>query len=408
MRLARRWLAASAMVGTRGGMQLGRILGIQIRFDYSWLFIVLLLTWSLTSAFRVWHPDWTAATALATAFVASMLFFASVLAHELAHAVVARRFGVPVRSITLFLFGGISDIEHEPPSPKAEFWTAIVGPITSIALGVFFLVLGALVIRVPGEVTSPSAALAASPSPAVTLLLWLGPMNILVGLFNLIPGFPLDGGRMLRAGLWWLTRDLRTATRWSAAMGQGIGWSFVLLGVAIAFGARVPIFGRGIVAGLWLAFIGWFLSAAAGQTWQRQVVHDVLEGIPVARLMRSVGSTVSEGMTLADLVDRWLLPSEERAFAVGGPDGRLRGMVTFADVRRVPRDVWAETSVGEVMTPAERLVTVSPYEDGADALEKLSPIEVSQLPVIDEAQHLVGMLRLRDLHRYVELRTARS
>lgn len=255
---------------------------------------------------------------------------------------------------------------------------------------------------------TPATALAASPSPAVTLLLWLGPMNVLVGLFNLIPGFPLDGGRVLRAGLWAMTRDLRVATRWAAGIGQGIGWLFVLLGVAIAFGARVPPFGRGVVPGLWLAFIGWFLSSAAGQTWQRQLVHDVLEGVSVARLMRSAGPTVGEATTVANLVDRWFLPSEDRAFAVGGPDGRLRGMVTFADVRRVPRDLWAETSVATVMTPAERVVTVSPYEDGADALEKLSPMEVSQLPVVDAEHHLVGMLRLRDLHRYVELQSARA
>ena len=396
------------MAGTRGGMRLGSILGIQIRFDYSWLFIVVLLTWSLASAFRVWHPDWTVATVLTTALAGSLLFFASVVAHELAHAIMSEHFGVPVRSITLFLFGGISDIEHEPPSPKAEFWTAIVGPITSIVLGIGFLVLGVLATRGSWAGMTPATALAASPSPAVTLLLWLGPMNVLVGLFNLIPGFPLDGGRVLRAGLWAMTRDLRVATRWAAGIGQGIGWLFVLLGVAIAFGARVPPFGRGVVPGLWLAFIGWFLSSAAGQTWQRQLVHDVLEGVSVARLMRSAGPTVGEATTVADLVDRWFLPSEDRAFAVGGPDGRLRGMVTFADVRRVPRDLWAETSVATVMTPAERVVTVSPYEDGADALEKLSPMEVSQLPVVDAEHHLVGMLRLRDLHRYVELQSARA
>jgi Zn-dependent protease/CBS domain-containing protein len=390
------------------GVQLGKIFGIEIGFDYSWLFIVFLMTWSLASAFMVWHPDWATGTAIGTAFIASMLFFFSVLLHELAHSIVARRFGVPVRSITLFLFGGISDIERDPPSPKAEFWIAVVGPITSIVLGVGFLYLAVLVTRAPGTGPDPAAALAGSPSPAVTLLLWLGPINILVGIFNLIPGFPLDGGRILRSALWAATNDLRAATRWASAVGQAIGWIFVFLGVAIAFGARVPFFGRGVVAGLWLAFIGWFLSAAAAQSWQRQLVHDMLQGIPVARLMRAVASIVPEQTTVADLVDRWLLPGEERAFPVAGSDGRLRGMVTFADVRRVPRDAWSGVQVADVMTPAARVVTVSQYEDGADALDKLAKIDVSQLPVVDSGQRLVGMLRLRDLHRFIELHAQSS
>jgi Zn-dependent protease/CBS domain-containing protein len=396
------------MASVRGrpesGIRLGKIHGIEIGFDYSWLFIVLLMTWSLASAFLGWHPDWSALTAVVTALLASLLFFASVLVHELAHSVVAQHFGVPVRRITLFLFGGISDIEHEPPSPKAEFWTAIVGPIASIALGIAFLLLASVVAPAPPPPTpNPADALASSPSPALTLLLWLGPINILVGLFNLIPGFPLDGGRVLRSALWAATHDLRAATRWAAASGQAIGWIFVFLGVAIAFGARVPFFGRGVVAGLWLAFIGWFLSSAAAQTWQRQLVHDILGGTPVSRLMRPVIHPVPEDATVAELVDRWLLPGEERAFPVGVQGGRLMGMVTFADVRRVPRAEWAETRVGEVMTPGEKVVTASPFEDSADALDKLAQLDVSQLPVVDGARRLVGMLRLRDLHRFIEL-----
>jgi Zn-dependent protease/CBS domain-containing protein len=389
--------------GSRGGVQLLRIAGIQIGFDYSWLFIVVLMTWSLTSAFGTWHADWTAWTSLATAFVAAMLFFASVVLHELAHSLVARRFGVPVKSITLFLFGGISDIEHEPPSPVAEFWTAIVGPLTSIALGLIFLYLAALTTH--GTSTDSTLGLASSTSPAETLLLWLGPINILVGIFNLIPGFPLDGGRILRSALWSATRDLRAATRWSAAIGQAIGWVLVFLGVAIAFGAHVPFLGRGVVGGLWLAFIGWFLSSAAAQTWQRQIIHDILRGIPVARLLRLVGATVPPETSVADLVDHWLLSSEERAFPVVGSDGSLRGIVTFADVRRVPRSAWPTTPIRDVMTPVERVVTATQHEDSADALEKLARLEVSQLPVVDSGRRIVGMLRLRDIHRFLELHT---
>lgn len=179
-------------------VRIGRIFGIRIGFDYSWLFIVVLLTWSLTAAFSRWHPGWAPATALATALVAALLFFGSVLLHELAHSLVAKRFGIPVESITLFLFGGVSNIEREPPSAKAEFWTAIVGPLTSIALGIVLLALGSTITSSPGAALADPYAAIRHLDPVESLLMWLGPINIIVGVFNLIPGFPLDGGRLLQ------------------------------------------------------------------------------------------------------------------------------------------------------------------------------------------------------------------
>ena len=227
------------MNGARG-MKLGRVLGIDIAFDYSWLFIVVLMTWSLAVSFRRWHPGWSTALSLFTALAAALLFFASVLLHELAHSIVARRFGVPVHSIVLFLFGGVSNIERDPPSAKAEFLIAAVGPLTSIILGFVLLAVASVVTGVSSGAALDPAALLAQLGPAQTLLMWLGPINIVVGVFNLIPGFPLDGGRILRSILWGTTHDLHSATRWAAAVGQGIGWLFVFLGVAIAFGANVP------------------------------------------------------------------------------------------------------------------------------------------------------------------------
>ncbi len=388
------------MNGGSHAVRLGRVFGIEIGFDYSWLFIVFLLTWSLASTFAHWHPDWSGAASLGVALVAALLFFLSVVLHELAHSLVARTFGVPVRNITLFLFGGVSNIEREPPSPKAEFLTAVVGPLTSIVIGIVLLAIGSAAVDVPFGTTSGSVL--SHLGPGETLLLWLGPINLLVGVFNLIPGFPLDGGRILRSILWAATRNLHDATRWASAVGQAIGWLFVFLGVAIAFGAYVPFFGRGLVSGLWLAFIGWFLSSAAAQTWRRQLVHEILEGVTVARLMRAVHGVVPETTDVASFVDHWLMRSEQTAFAVVDEPGRVSGIVTLADVRGVPRDAWADMRVSRIMTPRDRMVVTSPTEGVSEALEKLMRADVGQLPVLD-GERLVGMRHRTDVARWIEL-----
>jgi Zn-dependent protease/predicted transcriptional regulator len=389
------------MNGTSHAVRIGRIFGIDIGFDYSWLFIVFLLTWSLASTFAHLHPDWSGVLCLGIALLAALLFFLSVVLHELAHSLVARAFGVPVRNITLFLFGGVSNIEREPPSPKAEFLTAIVGPLTSIAIGIVLLLIGTAAVHVPYEATT-SASVLSRLGPGETLVLWLGPINLLVGIFNLIPGFPLDGGRVLRSILWAITGSLHDATRWASAVGQAIGWLFVFLGVAMAFGAYVPFFGRGLVSGLWLAFIGWFLSSAASQTWRRQLVHEILEGVTVSRLMRPVHDVVPETTDVAGFVDRWLMKSEQAAFVVYDAAGRVSGIVTMADVRGVRRDAWPDMRIAEIMTPRDRLVVASPSEDATEALEKLMRADVGQLPVLD-GERLVGMLLRNDVARWIEL-----
>lgn len=388
------------MNGSGHSVRLGRVFGIEIGFDYSWLFIVFLLTWSLASTFVHLHPDWTVVASIAVALLAALLFFLSVVLHELAHSLVARAFGVPVRNITLFLFGGVSNIEREPPSPKAEFLTAIVGPLTSIVIGIVLLVIGSAALDVPFG--STKAAVLERLGPGETLLLWLGPINLLVGLFNLIPGFPLDGGRVLRSILWATTHNLHDATRWASAVGQAIGWLFVFLGVSIAFGVYVPFFGRGLVSGLWLAFIGWFLSSAAAQTWRRQLVHEILDGVSVSRLMRPVQDVVPETADVAVFVDRWLMRSEQSAFVVVDDVGHVRGIVTLADVRGAPRDAWGQLRVSQIMTPRDRTVVTSPAEGLSEALEKLMRANVGQLPVLD-GERLVGMLHRTDVARWIEL-----
>lgn len=256
------------------GFHLGKWFGIDIEVDWSWVFIFLLMTWNLTSAFTAWHPDWPPAEALAVAGTASVLFFLCIVLHELAHSLVARRFGLRVRSITLFLFGGVSNIEREPSSARAEFFTAIVGPLTSLALGAVFLVLaGALASASMQGVDDVTRAIA-HLGPAATLLAWLGPVNVGIGIFNLLPAFPLDGGRVFRSAIWAASGDVRFSTRAASAVGQAIAWLLIVSGIAMAFGARVPLLGSGVTNGLWLAFVGWFLHNGAAQAYRRLAIDD--------------------------------------------------------------------------------------------------------------------------------------
>jgi Zn-dependent protease len=388
------------MNGTQG-LRVGRLFGIDLTIDYSWLFIFVLMAWNLTAAFTHWHPDWSMAVSLGIGVLAALLFFASVVLHELAHSLVARWYGVPVRRITLFLFGGVSNIEREPPSAGAEFATAVVGPLTSIALGIALLFIGGLLVGASTEGYADPRTIASQLGPGESLLMWLGPINIIVGIFNLIPAFPLDGGRILRSILWAATKSLHTATRWASGIGQGIGWLFIVTGIAMAFGANVPFFGRGLVGGLWLAFIGWFVNAAAAQSYRRLLTHEVVEGIPVSRLMRTSQPSLRADLDVATLVTDIFMRSEERSFPVFDEE-RFVGIVSLSDVRKAPREAWTHTRVADIMTPFDQLVMTTPNEGLDVALDKLAQVDVSQLPVVVEGR-FVGLLMRRDIARWLEL-----
>jgi Zn-dependent protease/CBS domain-containing protein len=384
------------------GVHIGRIFGINIQIDWSWIFIFLLVTWSLAvGLFPSWHPDWSPALSWVVALSASILFFASVLIHELAHSLVAKAKGLPVRRIILFLFGGVSNIEREPPSPKAEFIITIVGPVTSLALGAFFLMLSRFSIGDLSTVLPESSEMVSQLSPLSTLLLWLGSINILLGIFNLIPGFPLDGGRVLRSLLWMATGSLRKATRWASGTGQAIAWIFIVTGVVMIFGARIPFFGTGLINGLWLILIGWFLNGAAIAGYRQIVIRDLLEDVPVERLMRSEVPVVPPDLSVSDLVYQWIIGTDERAFPVLAGE-RLVGLVCLEDARKLPREAWNSTTVEQIMTRAEQLDVVSPREDANEAFEKLTRRDVRQVPVIQDG-HLVGLLRRRDIVKWLQL-----
>ena len=362
-----------------------------------WLILV-----SLGSGlFPARHPDWTGLMSWAMAAVAAVLFLLSILAHELSHALVGRATGVPVAGITLFMFGGVARMRGEPPSPKAELLMTVVGPLTSLAIGVLATVWGA---AMAGPVVlDPQDPLRAfqDANPVATVLLWLGPINIIIALFNLVPGFPLDGGRILRAALWAATGDLTKATRWAAMVGQAFALLLVVAGISMIFGVSVPFFGRGLVSGLWIAFIGWFLHGAAAASYSQLLVRDLLDGVPVSRLMQHRPATVDPGLPVAALVDGYLMATDQRAFPVID-EGGVVGIVTLDDVRRLPRDEWASKKVRDIMVPAPALVTVGPGDDAALALDRLTLRDVEQLPVVVEGR-LVGLLRRRDILRCLEL-----
>ena len=393
-----------AEVKMRSGFKVGTLFGISIHVDWSWVLIFLLVTWNLAGAvFPSLHPDWSIGMNIALGVAASLLFFISILLHELAHSLVAKARGLPVRRITLFFFGGVSNIEREPPSPFTEFLMAIVGPLTSLLLGFGFIWLGRQNIPEMDNALSRPAQLLRGLDPLSTMLLWLGPINILLGLFNLIPGFPLDGGRVLRAILWALTKDFRRATRWATIVGQAVGWLMILAGVAMVFGATVPILGSGTLNGMWLAFIGWFLVQAASQSYQLVVVEDMLEGVPITRLMREPAPAVPPDLPISALVYDHIMQGDDRAFPVVEAD-RLLGVVYIENLRELNRSAWDQTTVRQVMVPQNELEIVTPREDAMDAFQKLTQREMRQIPVVQNGK-LVGMLRRRDILRWLQVRS---
>lgn len=386
------------------GLRIGRLFGINIYLDWSWAVIFLLITWSLAvGVFPAWHPEWTPALSLTVAIAAALLFFVSILLHELSHSLVAKARGLPVRRITLFLFGGVSNIEREPETPKTEFLMAIVGPLTSLLLGVVFLALASIsVVGMEEAMVTPEQVIARL-DPFSTLLFWLGPVNIALGVFNMIPGFPLDGGRVLRAIIWQVTGNLRQATRWAAGVGQLTAWVFILAGLSMIFGTRIPLLGTGLGNGLWLILIGWFLNSAALSSYQQIVVHELLEDVPVSRLMRSDVSVVPPNLSVSELVYNWVMGTDERAFPVM-EEGHMIGLVCLEDVRRVPRERWDTTPVSEIMTRGNQLDTVSVNEDASEAFDKLTRRDVRQVPVVSEGR-LVGLLRRRDIVKWLQLQS---
>ncbi len=357
----------------RSQIKLGRIAGITIGLHYSWFIIAALIVFSLASQFHQVIPPWSETAVWAAAIITGILFFVALLLHELAHSMLAKSRGLRVRAITLFALGGVSQIESEAPNARSEFWIAFVGPLTSFVLGLIFLGFARLAGWVPGK--DPS-----TPVPAV--LLWLGYINIALGAFNMIPGYPLDGGRVLRALVWWITHSVERATRWASYVGQAVAFIFILLGLWRFFK------GAGFGA-LWIAFIGWFLLDAARSSYMQMELVSALRGRRVADLMERDCATVESHLSLHDFVEQYLLPTGRRCFIVV-QNGYLVGLITPTEVRAVDRDRWDQTSIQSAMRPVRDLRTVSPDTPAMDALEMMSRHDINQLPVVSGG-HLEGV-----------------
>jgi Zn-dependent protease/predicted transcriptional regulator len=377
-------------------LKLGTVAGIEIRLDSSLLIIFALLVYLLAgSVFPNWHPDWNAGTCWLTAAVAVVLFFASVLAHELAHSLVAGHFGIPVPRITLFLFGGLAEIEKEPENPSTEFLIAIAGPLTSLALGlVFSVAAGALAGPEFAELwAEDSEAALATLAPLATLLFWLGPINIVLGLFNLVPGFPLDGGRVLRAVLWWITGDLYRATRVASDSGRMFGWALMALGAMQALAGAV-------LQGLWLLMIGWFLANAASASYKQLVMRDMFRGITARDLMRSHFETVDAHQSVADFIDNYLLQSPQILWPVTDGD-ELVGLVTLGEVKRIPNADRPDMILGQVMHTKLSQFTLAPETDANQAMVALSRHN-APLAVV-ENNRVIGLLSQADTMKWLLL-----
>ena len=387
------------------GIHVGRLFGIRIALDWSLLVIFLLVVFNLAAGlFPAWHPDWSPGMTWGAALVAAVLFFLSVLVHELAHAVVAKAYAIPVRRITLFLFGGVADIEEEPASPKVEALMAFVGPLVSIGLGFGFSLLGGVLAGVSAGAAADPELVLRQMGPLATLLTWLGSVNVIIGLFNMIPAFPLDGGRVLHAILWGATGDLAKATRWSSRLGQAFGWLLVVTGIAMAFGVRVPFFGTGLAGGLWLAFIGWFLSSAAAMSYRQHVVKGVLQDVPIARLMRrELPPALEANQPISALVDEIMRTGRQEFMVVA--DSHPIGLIRARDVRRIDRGAWDSTRISAVATPVEKLPTVAANEDAYTVLRRMARSDDGDLAIVIEGGAVMGVVTHDDILRWIELQT---
>jgi Zn-dependent protease len=330
--------------------------------------------------------------------VAALIFFASVLAHELAHSLAAQSRGVPVRNITLFMFGGVANIQREPASPAEELYITIVGPLTSLFLGVVFLVWGTGRLHTLG-IDIPVTSVQAGAFRMV--LAWLGSINIMVGLFNLIPAFPLDGGRIFRAFTWALTKDFRKSTRYASWLGQGIAWTMILLGGTMLLGARIPFFGSGTFNGMWMIFIGWFLNNAAVSGYRQTLIQDVLMDVPVRTVMQTRIPVIAYDLPVNELANRRNAESDGQTFLVTAGE-EVVGMVAMNEVRKSSGS--ASKSVRDIMTPVKELDFVTPDQDAAEAFDRLQRLDQRQIPVMLNNQ-IVGLLRRKDIVRWVQFQS---
>jgi Zn-dependent protease len=363
-----------------GNISLGRIGGVEVRINWSWAVILALIVWSLADGvFPAQNPGLSDGVHLAMAIVAALLFFASLLLHELGHAWEARREGMEIDGITLWLFGGVSQFKTRFPSAGAEFRIAIAGPLVSLVLGVAFVLI----------------ALAGLPSAVDGVAAWLGYINLTLLVFNLIPALPLDGGRVLRAALWRIRGDLGWATHIATEVGRGFGYLFIALGIAMF------IF-QGSFSGAWLAFIGWFLLQAATAEARYIATEAALDGLRVRDLMVRNPATIDGDLTVGQFMDDVARSRRFTTYPVVDAE-RPIGLLAFSSVAAVPRSEWETRRMRDAMIPLDRVQLLTEDETAVDALAALSS-PTSNRGLVVQNGHLAGLLSITDLTRALEVR----
>jgi Zn-dependent protease/CBS domain-containing protein len=378
------------------GFSLARLAGIELRLDWSLALLFVLVAVDLgAGVFPSWHPDWSPRLGWGLALTTAVLLLVSITLHELSHALVARANHIPVRRVTLFVFGGLAEIEGEARSPGSEFVMAAVGPVVSIGIGLAAMS-AAKALLTGGRTLDPDAIepLLRAATPLETLLIWVGTVNVTLGVFNLLPGFPLDGGRVLRSLIWALTRDRARATRWAAGAGRGIAWALMGLGVLNALHGAIG-------QGLWLVLIGWFLDNAARASLESSLLRNALESVPITQLMRTDFARVPSDLSLEGLVNGYLVRSDQAVFPVER-DGRWLGVVSRRAVPSVSPAAWPATTVTSLMVPAAEIPVLRPDATAEEAFARLVNEETDEVPVVLE-QRLLGMIHRADVLRWLVL-----
>lgn len=365
------------------GFRIGRILGFTIRVDFSWFIVFFLILWTFSVAvFPSQVPNLSTPAYIAMAAVATVIFFSSLLAHELSHSIVARRRGIRVEGITLFIFGGVAHTHGEPESARDEFAIAGIGPLTSLAIAIVLIGAGYLLNQ-------------AGASRAVTVVLsYTGVLNIILAVFNLMPGFPLDGGRLFRAVVWKFTGDLRRATRIASAAGSAFGFLLVALGF-------LQVFQGALVGGLWLVFIGWFLRNAAVASWRQYLIKQALQGVRAEQVMSRNPVTVSPDLSLEDLTNDYLLRQKYVVYPVLDGGTSPIGVIGLAQVREIPREEWSKRRVRDTMTPVDETNTVRSDDDADRVMDRLRQSSSKRVLVVDDGV-LVGIISPVDIAQWLE------
>ncbi len=363
---------------------LGRLFGIQVRLHYTWFIIFVLITVSLSwQYFPFYYHGWSWLMYWMVGIASSLLFFSSVLAHELSHSLVSRSGGIPVKSITLFIFGGVAHIAREPEKASAELKMAVAGPACSLAIGGLF---GLLWFLTRGTF-----------EPLAAIAFWLAQVNVVLAAFNLIPGFPLDGGRVFRSILWRATGNYGRSTRIATRVGQGVGYLFILGGILIMFILH------NWFSGLWLVFIGWFLDNAASASYRQAQWREALQGFTAADVMTADYPVAPSDITVSQLVQHHVFPSGRRFFMVAD-EGRLQGMLTLHNIKSVPRQDWDVTLVRQIMIPVDKLKIAYLNQDALSIMEQMDESAINQIPVVSEGR-VVGFVARDDMIRFLRTRS---